>query len=339
MRAAVSANDFNRDLFSQSIGHACWNNIDTKNKFKTLWQQFALLSVIERQSVFERINNGQIIQRYFCDSSHPFPDIKPDALNQKLADLTKHLFTRTKDLAEVRDACDGETIQQHFNNFCEKNGYLCPVCGTELLAQLRSNTDDEDQWRGPYDHLLSKDKYPTFTIHPDNLIPICHTCNSKAKGAKQLLFKKTHGGVERRRSSFYPHTEHCRDLVRVELNGDALSLQLTVLWDVADLELSEKMTSWTEVYQVKQRVEGTQADFIVWIASDCQPESYDDFIQQLRRKAIPPSYQVIRSECFKFWRFKLYHWIAQQSDDFKQQLWAMINQRRSDEDSRLVYGI
>lgn len=69
-----------------------------------------------------------------------------------------------------------------------------------------------------------------------------------------------------------------------------------------------------------------------------EQSKYDAESKQ-REAAIPPSDQVIRSECFKFWRFKLYHWIAQQSDDFKQQLWVMIDQRRSDEDSRLVYGI
>lgn len=339
LKAAVSANNFSRALFSKNVGKTCWNNADTKKKFKVFWQKFSQLSVTERQLLFDTINNGQTIQRYFCDCSHPFPDIKPDALNQALADLTKYLFVRTKDLAEIRDACDGETIQQHFNNFCKQNGYLCPVCGTEQLAQVRSNTDDEDQWRAPYDHLLSKDKYPAFAIHPDNLIPICHTCNSKAKGAKQLLLKKTHGGAEIRRLSFYPHIEYCHHLVRVELNGGTPSLQPTVLLDVPDLEISEKMTTWNEVYQVKQRVEGRLADFIVWIDSDCQPESYADFKKVLRRKAKQPHTKIIRSEPFRFWRFKLYSWIEQQNDDFKKQLWAIIEQRRSDDDSEFVYGI
>ena len=62
--------------------------------------------------------------------------------------------------------------------------------------------EDREQWRGPYDHLLAKDHYPLYGIHPKNLLPICHTCNSKAKHAKDLLIKDGN-----RRLSFSPWSE------------------------------------------------------------------------------------------------------------------------------------
>lgn len=339
LKASINADRFRRGLFTKKVGKAFWENEKTKNKFSGLWQEISKLTTPKRQELFDKIKNGQNVKNYFDNRELLFPEVLPKELNEKLAELTHHLFSNTKELAKVRDSCDGETIQAHFNWFYQLNGHVCQVCGTELLLQYRSDIPEEDQWRAPYDHLLSKDKYPAYAIHPDNLLPICHTCNSKAKGAKQLLVRKQHGGADLRRLSFYPYDESCQNLVRVELQGDMLSLQLTVLWDASDVDIAEKMMAWDEVYQVKGRVQGEQADFIVWIDGDCQPDNYEDFNQQLTRKAIPPSVQIIRSECWKFWRFKLYAWIVQQDDEFIRQLWAMIEQRRSDEDSKLVYGI
>ncbi len=339
LEAAIDANEFSLALFTDIVGQACWDNTNTRDKFNALWAQLHLLTEHERRRLYNRIRSSQDVRGYFSNRTLEFPEISQTELNKKLAELTLHLFSNTKKLAGIRDACEGETIQHHFNNYRQMNGNLCQVCGTEILAQKRSGILDEDQWSAPYDHLLSKDKYPAYAIHPDNLLPICHTCNSKAKLAKQLLIKKQHDGTEVRRLGFYPYEESCRDLVKVELHGGVASLQLKVIWDTPDVDTAEKIIAWDEVYQVKQRVEGDQVDFISWIDGDCQAIDFDDFNQQLQRRANQPNEQIIRSECYKFWRFKLYRWIAYQGDDFKNQLWAMIEQRRSDYDSRFIYGV
>ena len=48
----------------------------------------------------------------------------------------------------------------------------CPYCGINDPMTL--------------DHYFPKESYPEFSVHPLNLIPICHICNSHYKGIKFL---------------------------------------------------------------------------------------------------------------------------------------------------------
>jgi hypothetical protein len=219
------------------------------------------------------------------------------------------------------------------------NYRLCQVCGTELLAQPRADIGDNPQWRAAYDHLLCKTKHPAYGIHPDNLLPLCYTCNSKAKGVKELLIKKQ-GNHLVRRLSFYPQTESCMDVVTAKLIEREASLSLSIDWEVNDPDYQEKMVAWDEVYQVKSRAEGIDADIILKINDDCdQPVDIHDFKAQVRRKARAPSNRVLRTEPMKFWRYKLYEWLYGQGDDLIESIWDMICQRRDDEHYREEYGI
>jgi len=70
--------------------------------------------------------------------------------------------------------------------------------------------------------LLSKDEFPIFAVHPDNLVPICETCNSKAKLAKSLITKKQKDRPDERRFCIFPFVENCADYVGVEVVQDAV---------------------------------------------------------------------------------------------------------------------
>lgn len=158
----------------------------------------------QKQALKDALTLNRAPCAFLADRAEPLPYI-PDAVFPALKALAVHLFQRTAKLKGVEQAC-GECIDDHYARFrhgnAPGNGNVCCVCGTEYLAQVRADENDSEQWRGPYDHLLAKDLYPLYGVDPKNLLPICNTCNSKAKLGKDLVLKNGF-----RRLSFSPWTE------------------------------------------------------------------------------------------------------------------------------------
>jgi hypothetical protein len=337
LQASIESNEISRELFTAGVGQACWDNLPTKEKFESVWNNLPDTQD-EKLTIFNNINDKQNMEQLFGDRGAQFPTIQSEPLRESLKLLTKHLFKSTKDLAGIKAACGDEDINSHFLRFCALNFRLCQTCGTELLAQPRADVESEGQWRSAYDHLLSKDKHPSYAIHPGNLIPLCDTCNGKAKRAKELLLSPTGA----RRLAFYPFTESCMDVVTGELREqpDELSCVLEVSWHAHDADHREKLEAWNEIYQVKSRVEGIESDYVLKLNDDLdQPEDLAEFKQQLAIKARPPHNRALRTKEMKFWKYKLYEWLSGQQDDFIEAIWEMILHRRDDDSYMEEYGV
>ena len=335
LEKSIEAKEFNEDLFTKDIGAVCWSNPDTKEKFSKLWDELSLQNSVDRQTLYNDIIHSQDVSRYFSDRDLALPLIQSQKLNKKIADLTKHLFLRTKKLVGIRDTCDGETIQQHFEEYRRLNSNLCQFCGTELLAQRRKDVPAEKQWCAAYDHLLCKDKHPIFAVHPANLLPTCTTCNSKAKGVKELLISKSDGS---RRLCFYPYTENCEQLIYVGLTDvkqDSI-IELIVGWLDTDEDTTEKLNSWNEVYQVISRVEEEQAPFAEWIDTDCRAINFDDFLVQIKRRTVRPI-NWHTSE-WLIWKHKFYEWLDKQEDQIKIAVWEIVQSSRDDQNFEIEFG-
>lgn len=240
---------------------------------------------------------------YLTDRALALPAI-PDGVFPHLKRLSVHLYEQTAKLVGVVAAC-GECIDDHFVRFradaAPGNGNVCCVCGTEHLAQMRAGVDDNQQWRGPYDHLLAKDVYPLYGVHPGNLLPICHTCNSKAKLSKDLLYQNG-----QRRLSFSPWTEFAALAeVRVTVDdADGFPQVLVRLHgDTADRQ--EKLDTWDEVYKIKDRVEGEFKALHTKIAEDVSAQSEADFLADLDRRALAKA-GACRVSPFNYWRARVY---------------------------------
>jgi hypothetical protein len=335
LSAVINAEAFDESLFSDAVGVACLNNELTKTKFEALWNQLELLCSAERHQIFTSINNSQNLHHFFQDTTSSFAVIGFELVLQRIAELTKHLFSATKDLADIIRVCGGETIQSHFESFRQLNGNVCPVCGTELLAQRRNDVLPQNQWRSAYDHLLCKDKYPVYAIHPANFLPTCSTCNSKAKGADNLLIAST----GERRLCFYPYSESCEQFISVELTQDNSHAiySLIVRFASVDMVAIEKLAAWVDVYQVPSRVESEQQNFSVWLDTDCRANDFDDFVDQVSRRSILP--RDYRDREWLFWRYKFYVWLNAQQERVKQSVWAMIDCARDDINFQAEFGI
>tara|TARA_R110001599_G_scaffold298022_1_gene502326 strand:- start:16993 stop:18120 length:1128 start_codon:yes stop_codon:yes gene_type:complete len=350
LNKSITAKQFRRSLFSTETGQECWKNTPTKEKFKAV---FGLLPRDEndRREIYDSINDCQNISLLFSDKAIEAPRIAPEELFVVFKSLTTHLFNRTKDLAGViTDA--NESIEEHYQAYVRANSELCFVCGTNSLAQNRFNVLDDEQWRSDYDHLLCKDKYPVYSCHPDNFLPTCHICNSKAKGALDALFC----GSDRRRAPYPlpPLNDSIFDKITVrtvfnELINCAADENINPLCQV-DFEYinhtadeNEMIQAWIELYKVPQRVGARIAKtFCEYIASDCTPEDYGDFCYQIARKARQEPADMKITE-WRFWWFRLYEWLNAQVEDVKRDAWALIiwkiQQENNNNNAARTYGI
>jgi 5-methylcytosine-specific restriction endonuclease McrA len=83
-----------------------------------------------------------------------------------------------------------EIKKQFKSEFYKKNEKRCPMCGQLLESSKKSNIDVPI---ADLDHFLPKNKYPQFSLLPQNLIPTCMECNRIEKHIADITpqeFKK-----------------------------------------------------------------------------------------------------------------------------------------------------
>jgi hypothetical protein len=336
LKSSIEASRFTKYLLSSRLRTALWNNEPTKEQFRALWNQLQPISRQQRNDIYDEYSQNQFIQQYYEDTNHPLPTI-PDSINTALGGLCKHLFAKTSGLAGVRTSC-AETLHESFGKYRTANKNICCFCGSSELAQVRAGVDENKQWRAANDHLLSKDEYPSFAVHPDNLTPLCETCNSKAKLAKDLLNRKQSGQPDVRRRCFFPFTESCHEYVGVTLDRGELGLRALFTMNPDSPEIAEKLDTWNEVYQIQSRVDGKFIELASLVDSDCPAENLANFRRRVREKAATCLLHV-RTDGWNFWKGRLYEWLDQDDGSVLEELWSSIQDSRADADAEAVFGI
>lgn len=240
---------------------------------------------------------------FLTDRALPVPTI-PDVVFSHLKALSVHLYERTAKLVGVEAAC-GECIDDHCARFRVAaepgNGNVCCVCGTEYLAQIRAGVGGNEQWRGPYDHLLAKDDYPLFGVHPRNLLPICHTCNSKAKLTRDLLYKDG-----QRRLSFSPWTDCALPAeIQVTIDDTDVFPRVVVELQGGTADRQEKLDTWNEVYKIKDRIEGEFLALREKVGEDVTADNEAGFMTGLEQRALA-KVAASRVSPFNYWRARVY---------------------------------
>lgn len=340
LQSCVLAQNFEESLFSQymveqdQVRSVCWTNVPTREKFSSLWSKLPE-DQVDRQNLYDLVNNAQGIFAYFDNLDTDLPELVNQDLFDAFKSLTTHLFTRTKDLQSAK-AQANSSIELHFQAFRQANGntQLCYLCGTGQLSQDRTEVEEADQWRADYDHVLCKDKYPIFSVHPGNFIPTCHICNSKAKGARNLL--KCDDGL--RRKAFYPlpPSQECcyqnisiipifrtlRDLRAGDWQDPLSATNIEFIDTTADLDV--KISVWKEVYKVPERVtKHIVTNFCERVASDLRPRNFDDFCAQIERQSegLPLDYKKAE---WRFWWHRVYEFLNRQPPEFLRDVWSLI---------------
>jgi hypothetical protein len=303
MSAALESRAADHDVLPNGLYAAVVGNQPTNNALVALQDALAGLDQGRGNALRDALLQNTEPCDFLTDRGLHLP-VVPDSVFAVLKAFAVHLYERTGKLVAVEAAC-GERIDDHYTRFRDNtapgNGNVCCVCGTESLAQLQAGVDDSEQWRGPYDHLLAKDKYPLYGVHPKNLVPICQTCNSKAKLAKSLLIKDGN-----RRLSFSPWTERALlGEIRVSIDDTGgLFPRVVVHFASADPDRNEKLTSWDDVYKIKARVEGEFSALREKVAEDVSAVNEEVFLVGLYERAAS-KVNASRSTPFNYWRARV----------------------------------
>jgi hypothetical protein len=311
---AVPEGVFARDSLSAgAIGEACWNNAKrpkgkqklTKDKFQALHIELQKLSELNRQRLFETVRDNQNLQGLFAAPDYQLQAFLAPSCFDALKVLASHLYCSTKTLQPITDACGSVTINTHFNNFKRVNGEVCRACGLERVAPFRADTPVEEQWRADYDHFLCKSKYPMYAVHPENLFPICRTCNQDAKKAKDLFFCEK---GNRLRAAFYPYTESAEGSIElIFVNDRDPEAKIQVNWATDDALEVEKLNTWNDVFQIKSLVEGRFVSLENFIQDELNPDSLVALQASIAEKVSRPyTGSTLTRKPEAFWLNKLY---------------------------------
>ena len=311
LEAAVNKDDFDRQLFTAgAIGGACWANENTLNKFQKLFEDLGDADDDTKEQLFLAMQNNQDLEVFFGNPQRGLLDFLNDDCRNSLKDLSSHLYSATKDLVPVVAAAGGININSHFSEYRSSaiNGNVCKACGMEKLAVIRAGITEQRQWRSDYDHQLCKSKYPIFAVHPNNLIPLCSVCNQNAKRAKDL-FNSTDGNT---RLAFYPYTEEARDFVGIEISN-LLDPEpaFSVFWSTEDETVLDKLKTWDEVYEIRNRVEGQLRAIEDIIVDEINPIDEAHLIRRIQDEARPIVGGTLKRKEWVFWYQKLFAELAQ----------------------------
>jgi len=190
----------------------------------------------------------------------------PVGIRTQVESLYDNLWGENKILGykKVEDKCG--TLLSHFKKFREKNEFaVCPFCGLDSLS-VKSDDGKDD-----YDHYLPKSKYPFISVNFENLLPMCHNCNSKRKGQVDTPFIDD---TTTQRPLYYPlDTATPNHEIKLGITStdtdlsDVTKWTLTIACEPAANGLKKK--SWEEIFKIEKRYKSIIADeskvWLQWI--------------------------------------------------------------------------
>lgn len=240
-----------------------------------------------------------------CDTTTIIPT-PPKHLHTPLKNSVIHLFDKTAKLVKVEEI-SGESVADYCHRYASDwlsggNGNVCSVCGTEELNHIRYGIATKKQWRASIDHLLAEASYPLIALDPKNLLPVCYTCNSKAKHGKDLLHDKESGD---RRICFDPWIEGAERYVGVSVINNFLTPEVVISWNSVDPVINQKLETWDTVYQIKSRIKGKFSSLPENLLRDLKIYNISDFRDSITASANRYA-AVKRSEPYNYWRKLIY---------------------------------
>lgn len=178
-------------------------------------------------------------------------------LKRELDKFFKNLYSKVPQIKAFKDVCG--TIDDYYDKLVGENE-KCPFCGiSDILTPNHSKRD-------ALDHYLPKDTYPFSSINPDNLAPICKTCNSS--------YKSTHSPIRndngRKRKAFYPFAMNAIKFdIKAKFNTKNIlkmkpsEIDLTI----TNSSYKEQIETWDEVFGIKERykIKLSSGDARVWL--------------------------------------------------------------------------
>jgi len=171
-------------------------------------------------------------------------DCLPDIVEEKMKPLLVDFYETLLERAKVPG-----TKKDYYEKLIDANDFqYCPCCG---LIDFELS---DSKYREAFDHYLPKSDYPFASVNFQNLVPLCHKCNSDRKKAKDPI----EGG----RKAFYPfivngqEEHHIGIKIKLDKSKDLRNL------DKSDLTIefegdTEKIETWDYLFDIKERYNDT----------------------------------------------------------------------------------
>lgn len=150
-----------------------------------------------KSGIKEVLDNYEYDNKHFTEfpSTYRFKNISQESTNptEQCYFLLKQKLIQAydNDLNEIEVEIPNNKkvkLKQLFTNqyFEDEKTYRCPTCGEILSLSGKDKYIKEKLLRTQIDHLFPKNKYPQFTLNPENFVPICRDCNEFEKNRQFL---------------------------------------------------------------------------------------------------------------------------------------------------------
>lgn len=106
---------------------------------------------------------------------------KEDKAKFIIVEILLNIFKKLEDYIQINSSL---TPKQFYNyNYFIDSQPRCCFCGQLLESSLNKN--QEEHFHADIEHIIPKDQFPQFTLHPENWAPCCKECNL---GEKRTAF-------------------------------------------------------------------------------------------------------------------------------------------------------
>ncbi len=209
-----------------------------KNEIDEIYSEFVSLSDADKQSVKNAFSTNNKIEELCNGSESPiYLDALPEIVEKNIKPLLVDFYEKLLERAKVPG-----TKQDYYQKLIEENELqYCPCCG---LSYFES---EDSKYREAFDHYLPKSKYPFLSVNFENLVPLCHKCNSDRKGTKDPI----KDGAK----AFFPFSDNNHDIL-IDLTIDK-SKDLRLL-EKEDLVINligdtNKIETWNRLFDINER--------------------------------------------------------------------------------------
>lgn len=187
-------------------------------KVREAVQALYRLPYMDRLRVSEAFQNDIAFHRHIEDGGYQLSRLSdlPEAGGRALKTLCIELYNLVSAGVPVKGPARGrafssQLLRKQFKKVNGSFGRVCPVCIGEVLFDIQE---------GKGDHYFPKAKYPALTFHPDNLLPVCSSCNDPSiKGAKDPVDVRDTGAGELR-TVFLPYLRAAKDEIELDVDED-----------------------------------------------------------------------------------------------------------------------
>lgn len=219
---------------------------------REIYNSFKHIQATDKKG-FKKLKDGFVVNNAIADlcKGNKTPllysqvEVIDKQLKNKLQKFFKNLYTQVPKQAAFKAVCG--TMKTYYDEFLDSNDEeVCPFCGISDIMTSRLSKRDA------FDHYLPKDIYPFNSVNPDNLAPICKTCNSSYKLARDPI--KTKGG--KKRKAFYPFAKKavklditakftCANIAKLKKNEVTLK--------ISNSTHKDEIKTWNDLFGIEER--------------------------------------------------------------------------------------